>query len=74
MWPDLRVQADDIPLGEHAESVVRVEEGQQFLLQELLQHGYCGPSTTQLGLKYLECLFVFQRDEENILNLKHLLL
>ena len=49
MCPDLRVQADDIPLGEHAESVVRVEEGQQFLLQELLQHGYCGPSATQLG-------------------------
>ena len=28
---------------------MRVEERQQLLLQELLQHGYCGPSTTQLG-------------------------
>ena len=44
----LGVEADDVPLGEHADGVVGVEQVEQHVRQELLQHRHRRTSTAHL--------------------------
>ena len=66
----LGVEADDVPLGEHADGVVGVEQVEQHVRQELLQHRHRCTSTAQL--RHFDGMVITDTVEISIVYIVHL--